>query len=362
MLYPAELRAQPIRRIQCGFFRSVSWIDDRKNADAEYLRRPVHLVEGAQLGGTYLLYALDWRYDHPPHNGYPNKQRTDLFVDNTYIVELTTCLNEKQLGSEHFIPVGSVHPYRSDALDALRDLSKWGVRFIKWLSPAQNIDPADRLVRPFFREMHHHGMVLLTHTGDEHTLHVEDKDQDLGNPERLSLALEEGVNVVMLHAGRDGKERIPGSDGARRLCRQRFLEMMKRYRENLFGEISVVPYLGTHGLLQALLSDDEICDRLINGSDYPAPAISLINPTARLLRDGYLTEKTDPDGQLAGERKRALDEIQKLNPLLFDFVMKRTIRVNGRKIPDSVFRSIDTKLALSSSISSTRPSTNSHEN
>jgi hypothetical protein len=33
----------------------------------------------------------------------------------------------------------------------------------------------------------------------------------------------------------------------------------------------------------------------------------------------------------------ALDEIYSYNPLLFDFVMKRTIRVGGRKLPDTVF-------------------------
>jgi hypothetical protein len=51
---------------------------------------------------------------------------------------------------------------------------------------------------------------------------------------------------------------------------------------------------------------------------------------------------------LAAKRRDALKEIRRRNPLLFDFVMKRTVRVNGRRLPASVFRSIDSKLSAAS--------------
>jgi uncharacterized protein len=186
--------------------------------------------------------------------------------------------------------------------------------------------------------------VLLSHTGDEHTLRVDDRDQDLADPLRLSLAIEEGVTVVMLHAGRDGVERAPGRDGKRRSYADRFFEMMKRYPPNLFGEISTVPYLGTHRLLERLLQDPEITPRLVNGSDYPAPAIPGTDPTGRLFRSGYLRDPADNGPASALQRRNALREIRRQNPLLFDFVLKRTLRVNGQRLPSAIFRSIDDKI------------------
>ena len=69
----------------------------------------------------------------------------------------------------------------------------------------------------------------------------------------------------------------------------------------------------------------------------PLPGIAVARPTNRILKAGYLTWPGDRSPQEAERRKDALDEIYGYNPLLFDFVMKRTIRVNGRKLPDSVF-------------------------
>ncbi|MGI9450636.1 MAG: hypothetical protein ACR2QH_08385, partial [Geminicoccaceae bacterium] len=84
--------------------------------------------------------------------------------------------------------------------------------------------------------------------------------------------------------------------------------------------------------------------RIINGSDYPVPALSIINPTSNLLASGFLRRAEDPDDALAHERKRALDEIYSYNPLLFDFVLKRVLRVDGRPIPRATFFSLERKL------------------
>ena len=284
-----------------------------------------------------MLYALDWRYERPPHNREPNKDKTDLFVDNTYVLEAAAWLNESASGRARFIPVVSVHPYRPDAAEILAMLSERGARHVKWLPPCQNIDPGDPMILPYYRVLRQLGFTLLSHTGDEHTLRVADNDQELANPLRLTAAVEEGVTVVMLHAGRDGIERVPGPDGERRSYVERFLEMMARYPSNLYGEISAIPYLGTHAILERLLSDPGIASRLVNGSDYPAPAIPGIDPTARLLRAGYLRDPADEGPCAANERRRALKEIRRFNPLLFDFVLKRTLRINGRKMPNSMF-------------------------
>jgi mannonate dehydratase len=316
---------------------SASGVRDRNDADAQYLERLIELVRESRIGGSYYLYALDWRYNAPPDNHNPDRERTDLYVGNDYVVALARCLNAMPLGGARFVPVGSVHPYRIDAVGALKALARQGVRHIKWLPPAQNIDPARQGLGPFFQAMREHDIVLLTHTGDEHTLRVPRGDQELANPLRLAAALNEGVRVVMLHAARAGWERQPGPDGRKKPYFDRFLEMMKRYPNNLFGEISAVPYLGTHGRLKRLMSDPRILCRLVNGSDYPLSGIAVARPTGRLLEAGYLTWGDDKNESAAQRRKAALDEIYGFNPLLFDFVMKRTIRVAGKKLPDALF-------------------------
>ena len=68
--------------------------------------------------------------------------------------------------------------------------------------------------------------------------------------------------------------------------------------------------------------------RLLNGSDYPLPAINVIIRTGELLELGYITE----------EERGYLNEIYDFNPLLFDFVVKRTVRgPNGERFAPEVF-------------------------
>ncbi len=241
--------------------------------------------------------------------------------------------------------MASVHPYKRTAIAELHRLADQGVAYVKWLPPYQKIDPAEPLIVPYYRAMAARGMMLLTHTGAEHTFRVErDVDQDLGDPSRLALPVETGVTVVMLHAARHGRQRRPEpGQSERRRYFDRLFEMMRRYPENLYTEISVVPYLGSHRNLEPLLAEPGIRCRLLDGSDYPIPAIAAFKPTRQLLRDGYLRWPEDRDGTMAARRRAALDEIHGYNRLLFDFVMKRTIRIEGEPIPAHVFHGLDNR-------------------
>ena len=75
---------------------------------------------------------------------------------------------------------------------------------------------------------------------------------------------------------------------------------------------------------------------MVNGSDYPLPAVCFLNPTMELLRKGFISKA----------EQEALDEIYGYNPLLFDFVVKRTIRHPKQpdlRFPESMFVSIDAR-------------------
>jgi mannonate dehydratase len=68
---------------------------------------------------------------------------------------------------------------------------------------------------------------------------------------------------------------------------------------------------------------------LVNGSDYPLPAINVVIRTTSLVKQGYLT----------ADERVCLNEIYDYNPLLFDFALKRTIRLPGsqKSLAASVF-------------------------
>ncbi len=81
--------------------------------------------------------------------------------------------------------------------------------------------------------------------------------------------------------------------------------------------------------LLTMLNNTAMHKRLVNGSDYPLPAINIIIRTSLLEKAGYIT-KTE---------RKYLNEIYQFNPLLFDFVVKRTIKspLLNRKFANSVF-------------------------
>src|SRR6185503_3734461 len=103
----------------------------------------------------------------------------------------------------------------------------------------------------------------------------------------------------------------------------------KRYEGLLFGEISAMTQFNRAEKLKTILAREDLHERLVNGSDYPLPAVNILIRTGALMKQGYLT---------ADERNR-LNEIYDYNPLLFDFVLKRTLKLPGtdKRLPAKVF-------------------------
>jgi mannonate dehydratase len=81
--------------------------------------------------------------------------------------------------------------------------------------------------------------------------------------------------------------------------------------------------------LKTILAREDLHDRLVNGSDYPLPAVNVLIRTGTLMKQGYIT---------AVERDQ-LNEIYDYNPLLFDFVLKRSLKSPGteKRLPAAVF-------------------------
>jgi mannonate dehydratase len=162
-------------------------------------------------------------------------------------------------------------------------------------------------------------MILLSHGGHENAVEARE-DQKLGNPLLLRLPLDTGVKVIIAHGASLGRG-LDIDDPERGMVNNfdLFLRLMdeKKYEGLVFGDISAqLQFNRLSEPLKKILERPDLHHRLVNGSDYPLPAMNLIIMTSKLSRLGFITSR----------ERTALNEIYRYNPLLFDFVLKRTVR------------------------------------
>ena len=111
-----------------------------------------------------------------------------------------------------------------------------------------------------------------------------------------------------------------------------FMRLMneKQYEGLVFGEISAMTQFNRIGKpLTTILERADLHERLVNGSDYPLPAVNVLIRTKPLVKGGYIER----------DERESLNEIYDYNPLLFDFVLKRTLRLPGtnKRLPAAIF-------------------------
>ena len=315
-----------LERFKFLIYASAAGVKNIDNADQEYLTRLVRLARATKRQGRYRILGFD-KYYKP--DGIVDLTKTNMYVPNDYIIELA------RQYADVFLPVISLHPYRRDALEELDKWANAGVKYIKWLPNAMGMDPANRAIEPFYRKMKEHKMILLSHGGEEQAVQAEE-DQELGNPLRLRKPLDMGIRVIIAHAASLGScadlDNGQGNNAKKANCFDLFLRLMDeaKYRGLLFGEISaMLQFNRMPGPFSTLLKRQDLHPRLINGSDYPLPAINALIRTRSLVSDGFITS----------EERSALNEIYDYNPLLFDFVLKRTMRhpETKQKLSPSVF-------------------------
>ena len=303
----------PVKFVKFSVYKSACGITDMSRADQQYMDRLRLLARNAPSPSVYHILAFD---KHHNEDGSVNDALTEFHVPNRYMYDLV----EKD--PDLFRPVISVHPYRKDALVELETWAKRGVRFVKWLPNAMGIDPSSPRCDPFYRMMKQYNMTLISHTGEEQAVDAE-LHQRLGNPLLLRRPLNMGVRVVAAHCAGLGTNVDLDDPQKKKISNFKlFMRLMddKRYQGLFFGEISSLNFANRTGEpLLTLLARPDLHSRLRNGSDYPLPAINVVIQTKSLVRQGYITE----------EERVHLNEIYKYNPLLFDFVVKRTIKLPG---------------------------------
>lgn len=214
-----------------------------------YVERLLETVRSSSIDRALLL-----AHDYPRKaNGEVIDSIWNFYVSNDAVLDLARKHGE-------FFAAASIHPARPDALDELERVHAAGARVMKLLPNCLNIDYSLPQYRRFFRRMGELGVVLLSHSGGEHT--VPETCHAFADPRLLVHPLEQGVTVIAAHAG--GKSALVDPDWSRET-----LSLLREWPDFYVDNSALVslnrwPTLGK-------LREEGIIQRVIHGSDYPVP-------------------------------------------------------------------------------------------
>ena len=313
----------PVQFAQRLFFMNAGCAHDAPGReDQSYVERMHNLLDDMHPGVKLLLFAFDASVTEA---GEVSWERTGFYVPNRYAADVA------KRHARYFEWAASVHPYRRDAVAQLERAAAGGARAIKWLPAAMGMDPASRRCDPFYAALARLDLPLVTHAGLERAVQGTDA-QELGNPLRLRRALDHGVRVVVAHCASMGRDRDidRGAGGPETDSFALFARMMDepRYVGRLFGDISAMTQSNRAGAaLAQVIEREDWHERLLNGSDYPLPGVFPLYSVDYMVELGYIEKNAAP----------LFKGLREYNPLLFDFVLKRSLRSNGKRLAAGIF-------------------------
>ncbi|MFQ5560019.1 MAG: amidohydrolase family protein [Nitrospinota bacterium] len=312
----------PLQYAQMKFFLNAGCVENKEGVDKAFVQRLFELTKHFKTGAKFMLLAFDHTYSEEGEKDY---SKTAIYIPNAYA---------KAIAGAHpgrFEWIASIHPYRKDCVETLLWASKNGAKAIKWLPPAMGIDPSSPLCDPFYETAAKLNLPLLTHGGKERALHGAAVEA-YGNPLLLKRALQHGVRVIVAHCASMGKsiDFDKGKTGPHEESFTLFARLMddQRFEGLLSGDISAVTQSNRVDVaLKDIIEKDHWHHRLFNGSDYPIPGVMPLFSLKLLIERKFIS--------LA--EGKVLSEVRKYNPLLFDFVLKRTLTVDGKKLLSGIF-------------------------
>jgi uncharacterized protein len=316
-------------RLRRAFFMNAGCVgEDEDRLDQGMVARLVHIADEHPRGARFMLLAFDFTYDE---TGRRREDLTTFAVPNAYARRIAATRPDR------FEWIASVHPYRPDALEELQAARDGGARAVKWLPPAMGIDLRAPQSLAFYDALKRLDLPLLVHVGEEQAV-AGARRPELANPLFLRVPLDRGVRVIAAHCGTLGgsADLDKSSDPAKAPMAENFdlfarLMAERRYEGLLFGDLSAVTQVNRAAYLSRLLRMEAWDGRLLNGSDYPLPGIMPLFSLNAMVSDGLLEERL----------VRPLRELRHVNALLFDFVLKRNLRIGARRLPDAAFETRD---------------------
>jgi predicted TIM-barrel fold metal-dependent hydrolase len=221
-----------------------------REANQRYLDDLLKELRTSRHVSKAVLLGMDGFYDQ---TGLLNRRHTDFLVSNDYVFKTVRAYPDV------FLAGPSINPQREDAIDEVHRCADAGAVLIKVLPNAQHFNPADAKYIPFYRALAQRKLPFLSHVGYEFSL--VGKDQSLGDPDRLRLALDEGVTVIAAHACSYGL-----------IFYEKFLPTLLnfcRHYPSFYADISALTQPHRLKMLLHLRHHPELQSRLLFGTDYP---------------------------------------------------------------------------------------------
>ena len=243
------------KMLRSPLFRFLLWKhqlnpDKPREANQKYLGDLLTELRASRHVQQAVLLGMDRVYDQ---NGRPDQAHTDFLISNDYV------LKTAQAHPREFLAGVSTNPQRRDAVEEVHRCADAGATLVKVLPNAQQFDPADSHYKAFYRALALRKLPFLSHIGYEFSLIG--KDQSVGDPDRLRVALDEGTTVIAAHACSSGL-----------MLYEKFLptfqDLAKRY-PNFYADISALTLPNRMRMLLHLRHYPEIHERLLFGTDYP---------------------------------------------------------------------------------------------
>jgi predicted TIM-barrel fold metal-dependent hydrolase len=249
------------KMLRSPLFRFLLWKhqlspSNPQEANQKYLDDLLTELRASRQVQKAVILGMDGIYDR---NGRLNQAHTDFLISNDYVLKTV------QAHPTELLAGVSINPQRRDAIDEVHRCADAGAVLVKVLPNAQQFNPADPTYKPFYRALADRKLPFLSHVGYEFSLIG--KDQSVGDPDRLKLALDEGATVIAAHACSYGL-----------ILYEKFLptfqDFAKRY-PHFYADISALTLPNRLKMLLHLRRHPELYDRLLFGTDYPLSVFHL---------------------------------------------------------------------------------------
>jgi predicted TIM-barrel fold metal-dependent hydrolase len=243
------------KMLRSPLFRFLLWKhqlspSNPRDANQKYLDDLLTELRASRHVQQAVVLGMDAVYDR---NGRLDEAHTDFLISNDYVFKTARTYPKE------FLAGVSINPQRRDAVDEVHRCADGGATLVKVLPNAQQFDPADTRYKAFYRALAARKLPLLSHVGYEFSLIG--KDQSVGDPDRLKLALEEGATVIAAHACSYGL-----------IIYEKFLPTLRglvnRY-PHFYSDISALTLPNRLRMLLHLRHYPEVHERLLFGTDYP---------------------------------------------------------------------------------------------
>ena len=243
------------KMLRSPLFRFLLWKhqlspDKPREANQKYLDDLLAELRASRHVQQAVLLGMDGVYDQ---NGRLDQAHTDFLIGNDYVLKTARAYPNE------FLAGVSINPQRRDSVDEVHRCADGGATLVKVLPNAQQFNPADTRYKAFYRALAERKLPFLSHVGYEFSLIG--KDQSVGDPDRLKLALDEGATVIAAHACSYGL-----------MLYEKFLPTFQDFAQrypHFYADISALTLPNRMRMLLHLRRYPEIHERLLFGTDYP---------------------------------------------------------------------------------------------